>query len=370
MSSTQSFIDDVFISYRHLDNDLLDEHGKGWIDNFHERFESLLREALGYKPMIWRDPRPLNYTSFTEESRERLKKTAVMIAILSPGYVQSDWCLGELNEFCRLADQAGGLLVGNKMRVFKVLKAPIEHYLQPPELASLLGYEFFGIDMTHRPVPFRQELGRNRDQRYWNKLDDLAWDVKQILWEIKTRLATSPAASVSITDQKDHLSRQDNEERQRSVLSNRGQLAAPSLAEPPPQLSQKHEVFISHASEDLKIASLVRTALEEAGIGCWMAHDDIIPSEIYSRAIIKAMNLSRLVLLVFTSNANVSRHIETEIDRAYNKEKPIILFRIEDIPLSESLEYYVSTRSWLIATEPPVDKHLPKLIVKVKQLCR
>jgi hypothetical protein len=101
-----------------------------------------------------------------------------------------------------------------------------------------------------------------------------------------------------------------------------------------------------------------------------MAHDDILPSEIYSRAIIRAMNLSRMVLLVFTSNANRSRHIETEIDRAYNKEKPIILFRTEDIPLSESLEYYVSARSWLIATEPPVDKHLPKLVVKVKQLCR
>ena len=50
MSSTHPFIDDVFISYRHLDNELLDEHGKGWIDNFHERFESLLGEALGYEP--------------------------------------------------------------------------------------------------------------------------------------------------------------------------------------------------------------------------------------------------------------------------------------------------------------------------------
>jgi hypothetical protein len=30
-------------------------------------------------------------------------------------------------------------------------------------------------------------LGRNRDQRYWSKLDDLAWDVKQVLSVINPR---------------------------------------------------------------------------------------------------------------------------------------------------------------------------------------
>lgn len=52
MSSPHAFVDDVFISYRHLDNELLDEQGKGWIDNFHKRFESVLGEALGYEPRI------------------------------------------------------------------------------------------------------------------------------------------------------------------------------------------------------------------------------------------------------------------------------------------------------------------------------
>ena len=47
MSYSYNFVDDVFISYRHLDNELLDEQGKGWIDNFHERFQNILGEALG-----------------------------------------------------------------------------------------------------------------------------------------------------------------------------------------------------------------------------------------------------------------------------------------------------------------------------------
>ena len=101
--------------------------------------------------------------------------------------------MGELREFCRLADKTGGLLVGDKLRVFKVVKTHIERAQHPPEFQKQLGYEFFEIDkITQRPVAFGQELGRNRDQRYWSKLDDLAWDVKQVLSIINPR-GRSPA---------------------------------------------------------------------------------------------------------------------------------------------------------------------------------
>lgn len=197
MSFTHTFVDDVFISYRHLDNELLDDHGKGWIDNFHERFESVLGEALGYEPHIWRDPRLPGNAYFADVLEERIKKTALVISILSPGYAQSDWCVGELREFCRLADQTGGLVVGDRMRAFKVVKTHVERDRHPPEFQKQLGYEFYEIDKTtQRPVAFGQELGRNRDQRYWSKLDDLAWDVKQVLSVINPRARAVSAASV------------------------------------------------------------------------------------------------------------------------------------------------------------------------------
>jgi hypothetical protein len=197
MSSIQTFVDDVFISYRHLDNELLDDQGKGWIDNFHERFESVLGEALGYEPTIWRDPRLPGNAYFADVLEERIQKTAVVISILSPGYLQSDWCLGELREFCRLADKTGGLRVGDRMRVFKVVKTHIERELHPPEFQQQLGYEFYEIDKaTQRPVAYGQELGRNRDQRYWSKLDDLAWDVKQVLSVINPRAKIPAPGSV------------------------------------------------------------------------------------------------------------------------------------------------------------------------------
>ena len=197
MSSSHNFVDDVFISYRHLDNELLDDQGKGWIDNFHERFQNVLGEELGYEPSVWRDPRLPGNVYFADVLEERIRKTAVMISVLSPGYVQSDWCVGELREFCRLADQTGGLLVGNRMRLFKVVKTHVERGEHPPELQKQLGYEFYEMDRTtQRPVAFGHELGRNSDQRYWSKLHDLAWDVKQVLSAINPRARAVSAASV------------------------------------------------------------------------------------------------------------------------------------------------------------------------------
>ena len=197
MSSSHSFIDDVFISYRSLDNELLDEQGKGWIDNFHERLENVLGEALGYEPKLWRDPRLPGNSYFADVLEERIRTTAVLISILSPGYLQSDWCLGELREFCRLADQTGGLRVDDKMRLFKVVKTHIDLAQHPPEFQKQLGYEFYEIDKTtQRPVAFGQELGRHRDQRYWSKLDDLAWDLKQVLSRINPRSRTLAQGSV------------------------------------------------------------------------------------------------------------------------------------------------------------------------------
>ncbi len=239
MSETHTFIDDVFISYRQLDNDLRDDGGKGWIDNFHERFESVLGEALGYAPEIWRDTRLQGNVYFAGELLERIKKTAVLVSILSPGYLKSDWCLSELREFCRVAEETGGLLVNGNMRVFKIVKTHVDLAQHPPEFQKQLGYEFYEMDkMTQRPVAFRQDLGRNRDQRYWSKLDDLAWDVKQVLSSIKPPTKIPAPGSVfsreqgtiylaqttrDLTDERDQIKRE---------LQNRGYEVLPETELP------------------------------------------------------------------------------------------------------------------------------------------
>ncbi|MET0753563.1 MAG: TIR domain-containing protein [Pyrinomonadaceae bacterium] len=128
-----------------------------------------------------------------------------------------------------------------------------------------------------------------------------------------------------------------------------------------------HDVFISYSSKDKKAAESVCAKLESEGIKCWIAPRDIPPSARYAQSIINGISASRLMIFIFSSNANDSEHVESEIDRAYNKRIPIIPLRIEDITLTGSLEYYLSTAQWFDAL-PPIEEHLEKLPAVVRQL--
>lgn len=197
MSTTPAFENDVFISYRHLDNEKMDGEENGWVDNFHKGFRLALTDQLGYEPVIWRDPRLDGNVKFDDVLRERIRQSAVLISILSPSYLQSDYCLGELRLFCDLADETGGLSAGERMRIFKVVKTHVERAEHPPEFSEQLGYEFYEIDeVTKDPVKFRQEIKPNRDQRYWDKLDELARGVKKVLSVINPRRRVPSAVSV------------------------------------------------------------------------------------------------------------------------------------------------------------------------------
>jgi flagellar basal body-associated protein FliL len=47
---------------------------------------------------------------------------------------------------------------------------------------------------------------------------------------------------------------------------------------------------------------------------------------------------------------------------------PIVRLRIEDIPLSDDLRYYLSTPHWLDALTQPLSKHIPPLIAAIREL--
>jgi hypothetical protein len=71
---------------------------------------------------------------------------------------------------------------------------------------------------------------------------------------------------------------------------------------------------------------------------------------------------------VFSSNANSSPQIKREVERAVSRGTPIIPFRIEAVPLSKSLEYFISSPHWLDALSPPMEKHLQYLVDTVHML--
>jgi len=192
-----SFDCDAFISYAHIDNVSLVDGGMGWISNLHRALEIRVSQLLGEKPEIWRDPKLTGNDSFADTLVDQLKHVAVLVTVVSPRYVKSEWTRRELVEFWKAAEAQGGVTFHDKARIFKVLKTPIPRLMDPPELQPLLGYEFFQIDPeTGRVRELDEVFGPQAQRDFWMKMDDLAHDIVALLEDLRDEPV--PASQTSV----------------------------------------------------------------------------------------------------------------------------------------------------------------------------
>jgi hypothetical protein len=122
-----------------------------------------------------------------------------------------------------------------------------------------------------------------------------------------------------------------------------------------------HDIIVSYSTLDKPIADAVCAGLEARGIRCWIAPRDILPGVNYQEGIIDAINSSKIMVLIFSSHANESPHVIREATIAMSKKVIIIPFRIDDSPLSKTMEFIISVPHWLEAITPPLEKHIGEL---------
>jgi hypothetical protein len=138
--------------------------------------------------------------------------------------------------------------------------------------------------------------------------------------------------------------------------------------------NQIHDVFISFSSKDIDTARLVYDELEAREINCWLAdssRDDIPPGESWPEILTRELKNSRMVLLIFSEDSNISRHVQNEIGLAFNYKLEILPMRIQDEKPGDTLEYYLINTQWFdfFPPPPPIDKDkLEKLTYVVKRL--
>ncbi|MDF9797280.1 hypothetical protein OKW21_002543 [Catalinimonas alkaloidigena] len=171
----------AFISYAHIDNKPISDEDEGWISDFHASLESLVSMKLGENVKIWRDNKLKGLDIFSDEIVGQFPKTALFISVISPRYINSEWCTKEIKEFCRVASENLGIRVENKSRILKVIKTPVNREKMPEEIAESLGYEFYKLDENGRPKEFNKIFGGEAEQAYLNRVDDLAYDIQEII---------------------------------------------------------------------------------------------------------------------------------------------------------------------------------------------
>jgi hypothetical protein len=129
-----------------------------------------------------------------------------------------------------------------------------------------------------------------------------------------------------------------------------------------------HDVFISYSSKDKTTADAVCAVLERDGIRCWIAPRDVVAGHDWAESIIQAIHGSKAFVLLFSGFSNTSGQIKREVERAADREIPIIPFRLDDIAPNESLEFFISSPHWMDAFTPPLEGHIKQLSSTILQL--
>ena len=115
----------------------------------------------------------------------------------------------------------------------------------------------------------------------------------------------------------------------------------------------KYDVFISYSSLDQKVAEGVCAYLEQHRIRCFIAYRDIPKGVVWASAIVEALDESRMMVVVFSSNFNCSEQVDREIELASDDKKPILTFRISNDAFKGAKKYYLKNLNWIDAFPQP-----------------
>lgn len=190
----------MFLSYARMDDDRDDKDSHyGWVRYFHSRLSLTLSPKLGRRINFWRDVEEIEKSSkWHDPIKNSLERSAVLVSVLSPSFLQSENCSFELQYFIdhhkhplesRLAEH-----------VIKVLKHGIDLARLPSEISETEPYTFFYLDKEKGELSYYSTatgLRQDRMQAYQDELERLANRLVTIL-EGSGNVEPPPLATVFV----------------------------------------------------------------------------------------------------------------------------------------------------------------------------
>ena len=180
------FAHHVFISYTHADNQVPDKGQKGFVSMLFRALKIRLDQIFDDESArVWFDKKQRGNEPLKEGIAKKLRESAFLLAVVSPPYLHSQWCKDELATFLLAAAEADGLDIEEKRRIFKVIKTHVPLDKQPAALKALCGYKFYRENPeSGRYRDFFMGFGASVDPEFWERLDDLAYDIRDSLYRL------------------------------------------------------------------------------------------------------------------------------------------------------------------------------------------
>src|SRR5260370_21610617 len=130
----------------------------------------------------------------------------------------------------------------------------------------------------------------------------------------------------------------------------RKMLTKPADHDPTPSGSgetMSASIFVSYASSDRNQVDRLVTFLEAHHFTCWVSYRDVGVGENYQESITRAVRAAKVLIVVFTRNANASSEVQKELSLASRYKLLVIPLRIEDVEPGDALSYELATHQWV-----------------------
>ena len=174
---------DIFISYAWADNrpptGAPDPEQDRWVWHFEIALTAALRAKLGTERTVWIDRREVRANQrVTQLLTDELQQSRLLLVLMSPSWVASDWCRAELDGY--LAAHAGTALSEG---VFVVEIEPVARarwHARVRDLAAFRFYKSLGGDKGHAPLGHPLPDPR-LDRDFYNEILALARQIADAL---------------------------------------------------------------------------------------------------------------------------------------------------------------------------------------------
>jgi hypothetical protein len=126
-----------------------------------------------------------------------------------------------------------------------------------------------------------------------------------------------------------------------------------------------HDVFVSFSTKDAETAHRIYDGLNFRGVSCWISSKNIPAGSNYQSEIPNVLKTAKVMVLVFSKNANSSGEIEKELALASQNRLTVMPLKIDDAQPTNAFTYNLATSQWVEAF-PDFERNLDSVANTIK----
>ena len=121
-----------------------------------------------------------------------------------------------------------------------------------------------------------------------------------------------------------------------------------------------HDVYICYDEMDKQVGEEICNIFEENKIKTWIKSRDFSPEDSVDK-ITNAISDSKCFILIYSKNSKDTNYVITEVDIAFSRDIPILIFNIDDIKISKNMQFILESKK-MIYSFPDTKKQLVILV--------